>query len=133
MTSEIIALRDQLVVSIRPIINAQSACYSEEEKFQNTTLRPIIKLQSPFLFLLMNDFLKMKHKNFKSLNVNFQHSLIRSAMKTELKLKNDMVNAVISLFTASELEFYKQHTSDTNKRIVQIITNRIIDQIEELY
>ena len=51
------------LIKIRPILNLKkSSQISDEESFQNDTLRPIIKLQSPLLIETYKNYID-KHKN----------------------------------------------------------------------
>ena len=56
--------RDQNLLNLRPeILSAKlSENMSSEERFQNTTLRPIIKLQQDLLILVFKNYIN-KHKN----------------------------------------------------------------------
>ena len=56
--------RENDLVKARPQISPQSISknMSNDERFQNATLRPVIKLQSPLLIAAFRNYIK-KHKS----------------------------------------------------------------------
>jgi len=110
-------------------IHAQS---SKEEKFQNKTLRPILKLQND---LFIESFLNYvnKHKNdFYTLGVEKKLLFIENAIHKDIKFRNALKGMVISLFTIEEFREYILDSSDLNKRMMNMLIERLKDQVQIL-
>jgi len=125
--------RDQKVESIRPQLALENINTRPIEKFQNDTLRPILKLQHELtLFLLIN------HRNYKSLNSSkleekeYQHT-IKKFIQTNIELKNQLIGVVIGQFMNAELAFYITERKEINKRIIQMQVNRYSDTFNTSY
>lgn len=54
---------------------------------------------------------------------------VKNIIQKNIVLKNKFIGLIIGLFTKMEFEFYLNNQTEVNKRISQLITKRIIDQI----
>jgi hypothetical protein len=119
-------MRDEKIIIVRPLINTDLEKVSLNfENFQNTTLRPILKFQND---LIMDLFL-----NFNTIeipkNALEKEIFVKNIIQKNIVLKNKFIGLIIGLFTKMEFEFYLNNQTEVNKRISQLITKRIIDQI----
>ena len=108
-------------------INEQS---SNDEKFQNQTLRPILKLQNDLFIAVFNNHVN-KHKNdFYSLSVEKKLQFIENAIQKDIKFRNSLKGIVIGLFTLSEYQVYIQNSSALNKRMMNMLIERLKSQVQ---
>lgn len=125
--------RDDVLVSLRPSINANSDTFNLLESFQNKTIRPIIKLQSNLLLRHIKAYVKKNKPYFNNLNFEAQKQYLAQILKSDIRLKTELISFVVALFTSEEQEFYLQNQNAINKRIVEILYSRCIDLVEELF
>ncbi|KGO83593.1 hypothetical protein [Flavobacterium beibuense] len=105
---------------------------SQEEKFQNKTLRPILKLQND---LFVESFLNYvnKHKtDFYSLSTEKKLLFIENAIQKDIKFRNALKGMVIAMFTIDEFREYITNSSNLNKRMMNILIERLKDQVQIL-
>ncbi len=124
--------RSKSLLEIRPDI-PQSHFNSEmgsEERFQNKTLRPVIKLQN---FLLVEAFKNYidKHKGvFYDLSLEKRLAYIDRAIQKDIKFRNSLKGMVIGQFTVEEYQNYIQNSSALNKRMMNMVIERLKDQVQ---
>ena len=124
--------RDTYLQSIRPIISSALVTdnMSEDERFQNKTLRPIIKLQNDLFLAVFKNYIK-KYKNvFYNLSLEKKMIYIENAIQKNIKFRNSLKGMIIGQFTIEEYETYIQNSSALNKRIMNIIMERLKDQVQ---
>lgn len=103
---------------------------SDEERFQNETLRPILKLQNPLLIAVFNNYIK-KHKGvFYDLSLEKRIAYIENALFKDQKFRNALKGMVIGHFTVEEYLRYSQRSSTLNKRMMLMVMTRLQDQIQ---
>lgn len=124
--------RDQKLTDIRPHIETGLAT-TEEEKFQNDTIRPILNLQNEILVAQFRSYLEKFKSSFNAYNQKVQMNYIEDVMKKDPRIRNSMIASCVSLFTIEEYDFYKNHKTDLNKRIVFMVIRRLEGQLEKLY
>lgn len=103
---------------------------STEERFQNTTIRPVIKLQHDLLIEVFKNYVS-KHKNvFYDLSLTKQLDYIENAVHKDMKFRNSVKGMIIGQFTIEEFAIYIQDSSALNKRIMNIVKERFISHIQ---
>ncbi len=103
---------------------------SSDERFQNTTIRPIIKLQHDLLIEVFKNYV-VKHKNvFYDLSLQKQLDYIENAVHKDMKFRNSVKGMIIGQFTVEEYASYIQNSSSLNKRIMNIVKERFISHIQ---
>jgi len=103
---------------------------SMEERFQNETLRPILKLQNSLLLLVFGTYIKKRKGVFYSLNLEKRLAYIEDSLTKDQKFRNSMEGMVIGLFTVKEYNQYTLNSSALNKRMTQMIIERLKDQVQ---
>ena len=119
---------------LRPVlakIEATEKC-STEEKFQNTTLRQVIKLQHPLLIALFQDYAITRKIILNTLTEQRAKRFIESALSKDIAFKNKMIGLVVGQFTLEEFALYSTVSSEFNKRIFAMIKKRLKDSLLEL-
>ena len=109
--------------------NSISENMSNDERFQNMTLRPVIKLQSPLLIAAFRNYIS-KHKNvFHGLSLEKRLLYIENAIQKDMKFRNSLKGMVIGQFTIEEYNTYIENSSALNKRMMNIVVERLKDNI----
>lgn len=123
--------RDHSILEIRGetlgVVNTDS---SIEEKFQNKTLRPILKLQNDlFIQVFINYAVKQK-------NVFFGHTpekkmtYIENVVHRDMKFRNFLKGMIVAFFTLEEYAEYIQISSNLNKRMMNMLIERLKSQLQ---
>lgn len=118
--------------SIRPelsstLINDQM---SSDEKFQNSVLRPIIKLQQDLLIAVFKNYI-VKHKSvFYDLTLEKRIDYIENAIHKDMKFRNSLKGMIIGMFTVEEYSTYIQNSSALNKRMMNLVKERLLSNIQ---
>lgn len=108
------------------IITEQS---SLEERFQNLTIRPILKLQNDLFIDVFKNYIS-KHKNdFYSLSLEKKLQFIENAIQKDIKFRNSLKGMIIGLFTIDEYAEYILNSSSLNKRMMNILIERLKSNI----
>lgn len=103
---------------------------SLDEQFQNATLRPIIKFQNNLLIAAFRNYTN-KHKNsFYELNLPKRLEYIERAVQKDVKFRNSLKGMIIGQFTVEEYEGYIQNSSALNKRMMNMVIERLKDQVQ---
>lgn len=124
--------RSSSLLEIRPQI--PSAKVTEEmslnERFQNETLRPVIKLQNFLLLAVFKNYIS-KHKNrFYDLLPEERMDYIENAIQKDIKFRNSLKGMLIGQFTEEEYDIYIQNSSALNKRMMNMVIERLKDQMQ---
>lgn len=120
--------RDKQVVNLRPVITKINSelVKSDQEKFQNEILRPIIKFQHELIIKIFNSYLQTKNINLTSMSQENRIAKITSIFQNDRSLIIELKCIVVAYFTTSEYENYTSMKSEVNKRLIQIIRERIL-------
>jgi len=124
--------RKTKLLDARPIIPSAivTSHTSIDERFQNQTLRPIIKLQNDLLIVVFKNYIK-KYKNvFYELSIDNKMFYIENAIHKDMKFRNALKGMIIGQFTIEEYLIYIQNASPLNKRMVNLVIERLKDQIQ---
>lgn len=128
------ALRNENLLNLRPII-PNAVIYdsmSKDERFQNTTLRPVIKLQSELLVEAFKNYAN-KHKGvFYSLSLPRKMDYIENVVQKDMKFRNSLKGMIIGQFTIEEYLTYTDNSSALNKRMMKMVIERLKDQLQLL-
>lgn len=126
--------RSTNLLSLRPEIPSAriTSDMSTDERFQNQTLRPIIKLQNFLIIAVFKNYIG-KHKNrFYELTLQKRMEYIENAVQKDMKFRNSLKGLIIGQFTVEEYETYIQNSSALNKRMMNMAIERLKDQIQLL-
>ncbi|MFT4679555.1 MAG: hypothetical protein ACI84C_001103 [Flavobacteriales bacterium] len=116
-------LKKQLRPEIPSIVKTEN--FSAEEKFQNEVLRPIIKLQHELILSCFEHHLKQNKVKLDNLEKIQKAGLIQKLFKSNTQFKTEFRGLIIGLFTLEEYNEYLGLSSQLNKRISNMIQQRI--------
>ena len=113
----------------RPVLAEKitSGNLTNEELFQNMVLRPIIKMQHDLLILRFKNYLQTKKIAIQNLEPSKKALYIKQAFQYDVAIKKEMLGMVIGHLTVEEFEQYLKNIQSYNKRINQMICNRMLD------
>ena len=92
------------LLRIRPVLKKtlEFDTMSVEERFQNETLRPVIKLQNPLLIEVFRNYIN-KHKGvFYELGLEKRLAYMENALMKDQKFRNALKGMIIGQFTVDE-------------------------------
>jgi len=126
--------RSDDLLNIRPTIPQAKVNEhtSPEERFQNLTLRPILKLQHPLLIEIFKRYIVQTKTKFSELSDRQRVIFIEQTFNKDTKFKNELKGIVLGQMTIEEYQTYAQNTNAFNKRITHMLAQRIKDSITEL-
>ena len=126
--------RELDLVTLRPEIPSAivTPFMSFDEQFQNKTLRPIVKLQNELFVMVFRNYVS-KHKNvFYTLSLDKRLQYLENAIQRDIKFRNSLKGMVIGQFTIEEYELYIQNSSSLNKRMMNLVIERLKSNIQLL-
>ena len=113
---------------IRPVLkNLINSNTSNIERFQNQVIRPIIKMQNNFLVMFFEDYLKNRKIEFYILKYEDQENKINTILTKDINFKNILLGSIVGHFDENEIKVYLKSTSEFNKRVIQMIKQRLLD------
>jgi hypothetical protein len=134
--------------SIRPQIPAALLVdtMSGEERFQNATLRPILKLQNKILITVFKDYITEKEskksskskneidnkRTYSGLSTTKQKEYIDTVFLKDIKFKSQLLGMIIGHFDLEEYNLYAQNKTGTDRRIINLLKERIFTGLAEL-
>jgi hypothetical protein len=123
--------RDNNVLELRgETLGAITNQSSAEEIFQNRTLRPILKLQNDlFIQVFINYAVKQKNVFF-SLTPEKKMAYIENVIHRDIKFRNSLKGMIIAFFTLEEYAEYIQISSNLNKRMMNMLIERLKSQLQ---
>ena len=126
--------RSSDLLRIRPVLkNVKiSPEMSADEYFQNNTLRPVIKMQNELLLAAFQNYATEHKGYFVELPPEKKMGYIENAIQKDIKFRNSLKGMVIGQFTVPEYETYIQNSSALNKRMMNMVIERIKDQLQSL-
>ena len=123
--------KDESLLEIRGAsIGIISENSSAEEKFQNQTLRPILKFQNDLFLEVFRNYATKQKGVFFTLNPDKKMQYIENVIQKDIKFRNSLKGIIIGLFTISEYKEYIQNSSNLNKRMMNLLIERLKSQIQ---
>jgi len=108
-------------------VSAQS---SAEELFQNQTIRPILKLQNDLFIAVFINYVNKNKADFYSYTVEKKLQTIENSIQKDIKFRNSLKGIIMALFTIEEYDTYIQNSSSLNKRMMNLLIDRLKSQVQ---
>ena len=102
---------------------------SSEEKFQNQTLRPILKFQNDLFVEVFKNYAIKQKGVFFTLSPEKKMQYIENVIQRDIKFRNSLKGIVIGLFTLEEYQEYILNSSNLNKRMMNLLIERLKSQV----
>jgi len=103
---------------------------NDDERFQNETIRPILKLQNPLFILVFKNYIEKRKRVFYDLSLDEKMIYIESSIVKDQNFHNSLKGIIIGHFTVAEYRQYILHFSSLNKRMMNMLIKRLQNQIE---
>lgn len=124
--------RSDLLLAARPILNSitEFKDISVEERFQNITLRPILKLQNPLLIEVFKNYISTHKGTFYTLSLEKKIQYIESAVQKDSTFRNSLKGIILGQFTVKEYKQYTPNATQLNKRMMTMLIERLKSQLQ---
>ena len=115
---------------LRPVLkNLINSNTSDLERFQNEVIRPIIKMQNNLLVAFFNNYIRNRKIEFNKLEAEFQKNKINTILTKDVNFKNILIGSIIGHLNENEIKIYLKSKSELNKRIIQMVMQRLQDNL----
>ena len=104
----------------------------KEELFQNMVLRPVIKMQHDVLILRVQSHFLSKKVVFHLMDKKKRVNAIESAFQNDNPFKKEIQGMILGQLTIEEFRTYLKSERSMNKRIIQMVRNRMLDSVLQL-
>lgn len=115
--------------TLKKLVNSNTL---DIEQFQNKVIRPVIKMQHDLIIAVFLDYLATRKIDWDSKTIEQKDKIIHSSITKDSKLNQLYVGIIIGHFTNEELKKYFYHKSEFNRRIKQIILQRLKDNTSQI-
>ena len=119
-------MNDKLRPVLKNLINSNT---SDLERFQNEVIRPIIKMQNNLLVAFFNNYIRNRKIEFNKLEAEFQKNKIKTILTKDVNFKNILIGSIIGHLNENEIKIYLKSKSELNKRIIQMLKQRLQDNL----
>ena len=119
-------MNDKLRPVLKNLINSNT---SDLERFQNEVIRPIIKMQNNLLVAFFNNYIRNRKIEFNKLEAEFQKNKINTILTKDVNFKNIIIGSIIGHLNENEIKIYLKSKSELNKRIIQMVMQRLQDNL----
>ncbi|MFP4227520.1 MAG: VOC family protein [Salinivenus sp.] len=117
---------------VRPVLALDTSEARPVERFQNETLRPVLKLLNPTILRLVAERLVRYGGGFVNMDPADQRDRLRTLLKEDGRLKRTLLGMVVGHLTKEELETYLAHKDEVRRRTVPMLLARAQDQLAEI-
>lgn len=121
--NELLSIRPNIPIIDHDIIT------NDDEKFQNETLRPILKFQNDLLVAVYRQYIEARKSVLFSLPEPKRPAYIADSLQKDQALRNVMLGMIMGLFTEDEYRQYAAHKRELSKRIISMLITRLQDQL----
>ncbi|UOB17624.1 glyoxalase [Abyssalbus ytuae] len=124
--------RSNDLLKVRPEIPSAKVTpnMSSDERFQNQTIRPVIKLQNSLLIEVFRNYVNKHKGEFYDLTIEQKLLFIERSIQRDVKFRNSLKGIIIGQFTVEEYLRYIENSSALNKRMMNLVISRLQDQIQ---
>jgi hypothetical protein len=124
---------DAALLALRPVVaTAPASGDATSGDFLHHTLRPVLKLQNELLLAVVADFVRDHHVPLAAASATDQQRLLTELLTRNVKLRYTVIGLVSGLFTTAEVEFYRQHRAELNRRLLELAVRRVQEQAEDV-
>ena len=131
--------RDRALLALRPAVDPSvtsgqaadpDAAVSDAEAFLHRTLRPVLKLQNSVLLALVAADVRKRVPGFDRFAPDDRRARLAQTLRQDSRLKRTLVGVVYGALTSSELAFALAHEAEVRRRVVALLTERVLSQAD---
>jgi hypothetical protein len=116
---------DEQRIALRPVLTLKTNLSKPEEVFQNTTLRPILKMQHPLLIQVFYAYILKRRDTYFRMAKKDQMDWITDSVRSDLRLRNQLCGMIIGHFTTEELAIFLENEPDMVRRLTAMLIERL--------
>lgn len=120
---------DEEKLSIRPVVPTKDTESTDAERFQNATLRPVLKLQNALLQAVFLHMMDKRKVPFQSKTPQGQATQIEHSLSKDKRLRFQLLGAVIGQFTVEEYAAFLKQEQEAVRRIFTMMAQRLKDEL----
>lgn len=126
--------REEALLRLRPRIATmvEEGTTSGAERFQNLTLRPILKFQHELLIELFRQYCHDRKGQFFQLPGEKKEAYIDHALQRDFKFRNLLLGTLLALFTQHEYQDFLHNKSELTRRALTMLAQRYKDSLGQL-
>ena len=125
--------RDQFINAFRgETLGEITSQISEEELFQNQTLRPVLKLQNDLYVEIFKYYIIKNKLPFGAFSIDKKLVYIEKTILNDNKFRNLLIGITIGFLKIEEYIIYSKNASALNKRIITMLIERLKSQVQLL-
>ncbi|MEM1216354.1 MAG: hypothetical protein AAGJ82_11750 [Bacteroidota bacterium] len=114
--------------ALRPQIETAPAT-TAEEACQNTTLRPVLKMQHELLVQAFEHYLQKRKTPWAKFDAQGRAAHILHSVRKDRMLRQLLLGIVVGQFTADELVAYFANESALQRRLGKLLEQRLVDAL----
>ena len=118
--------RTQILMDLRPNLGLDITVSTNEEKFQNTVLRTILKFQNDVLQVYFSNAALANKPNFAKEEPNDRRNFVVQKLSKDAIIRNTMLGMVVALMTSEEMLIYQNDESIYKRRIISMLIDRLL-------
>lgn len=107
-----------------PVIIEENAV-SVAERFQNTSLRPICKLQHDLLKEAFLNYIDKRKGKFWKLSEENRRAYIQHSVDKDLRFRSFLIGLIAGHFTIEEWNIYISDENEHRKRLTNLVAQRL--------
>jgi hypothetical protein len=112
--------------SLRPEIFSEQSTWNEMETFQNEVLRPVLKFQHDLIIRLTKDQILFQKQIANVSSIEQKRDILKRFFISQANFKYFIIGQICGLLTTSEFEFYLKNKKELDKRITNMLADRIL-------
>ncbi len=120
-------MTDDQKISIRPEVLTKDIESTPAERFQNATLRPVLKLQNELLQAIFLHMMDKRKVSFRQQSPQDQAAQIEHSLSKDKRLRFQLLGVVIGQFTTAEYTEFLALEQEAVRRIFTMMVQRLKD------
>lgn len=119
------------VLALRPDVPAidPTSATSDAERFQNETLRPLLKFQHPLLVAAFEQYAVSRKKALLHMPAHTRSTFIEESLHKDHQLRQFFLGMLVGHFTLAEYSSYLSCEKEIRKRAIEMLIQRLQDQL----
>lgn len=113
------------LLALRPDLGLDTGKSGPVEIFQNTTLRPILKLQHTLLTRLFQKHIEKRKNAYFNLPEKDRPDWIAHTVRSDQHLRHQLAGMVMGHFTAAELDWFSANEEEAMRRLTELLIQRL--------
>ncbi len=118
-------VNEQKLRALRPELSLTTADSTPMEAFQNSTLRPLLKMQHDLLLARIRHYISKRKLDFGALEQREKRAFLEQSVRQDQLFRQSLAGMMIGHFTAAEMAFFLENESDCMRRLGDLLVQRL--------